>query len=194
MLKLPGFGLQRFRSFDEHMQFVAPLGKVTLIAGQNNASKSNIMRFAHIVLGPAHGKSGVECGAPVSPTSMPPDATELLAAACAARSDLHEHSRHLTRDALEAVAKSPSCPARWGRQWVSGHLRTPSGARRSETIRFRRPRGDHFRRDSILQQPPGGTVDATMATRSATPASPSVLMALRTETANPLPTRTGTTA
>ena len=125
MLKLPGFGLQRFRSFDEHMQFVAPLGKVTLIAGQNNASKSNIMRFAHIVLGPAHGKSGVECGAPVSPTSMPPDATELLAAACAARSDLHEHSRHLTRDALEAVAKSPSCPARWGRQWVSGHLPDP---------------------------------------------------------------------
>jgi predicted ATPase len=59
VLELPGFGLQGFRSFDEQMQFVAPLSKVTLIAGQNNAGKSNIIRFAQLVLGPSRARDGV---------------------------------------------------------------------------------------------------------------------------------------
>jgi AAA domain, putative AbiEii toxin, Type IV TA system len=60
MLMMPGFGLQGFRSFSGEMQFLAPLGKVTLIAGQNNAGKSNIIRFARQVLGPANGERGTQ--------------------------------------------------------------------------------------------------------------------------------------
>jgi hypothetical protein len=53
---LPGFGIRWYRSFHgTEMQFVAPLEKVTLVAGQNNAGKSNILRFAEQVLGAASG-------------------------------------------------------------------------------------------------------------------------------------------
>jgi hypothetical protein len=38
------------------MQFVAPMEKVTLLAGANNAGKSNVLRFAERVLGPAAGR------------------------------------------------------------------------------------------------------------------------------------------
>lgn len=41
---LAGVGLGGFRSFQE-MQYLGPLTKVNLIAGQNNAGKSNILRF-----------------------------------------------------------------------------------------------------------------------------------------------------
>lgn len=41
---LAGFALGGFRSFGEP-QYFAPLSKVTLLAGQNNAGKSNVVRF-----------------------------------------------------------------------------------------------------------------------------------------------------
>jgi hypothetical protein len=43
---LPGFGFQGFRSFFGPFQFVDPLSKVNLIAGQNNSGKSNVLRVA----------------------------------------------------------------------------------------------------------------------------------------------------
>lgn len=44
---LSGFGLRGFRSFyGPDIQFLAPLEKITLIAGQNNSGKSNILRVA----------------------------------------------------------------------------------------------------------------------------------------------------
>src|SRR5205823_275674 len=46
-LLLSGFGFRGFRSFyGPDIEFVDPLGKVTLIAGQNNSGKSNILRVA----------------------------------------------------------------------------------------------------------------------------------------------------
>ena len=44
MVSLPGFGVSGYRSF-RTPQLIAPLGKVNLFAGQNNAGKSNILRF-----------------------------------------------------------------------------------------------------------------------------------------------------
>ena len=58
MRNLDGFGLGWYRSFGADMQFVAPMEKVTLLAGQNNAGKSNVIRFAEQVLGKAHATSG----------------------------------------------------------------------------------------------------------------------------------------
>jgi len=40
-----GFGIQGYRSFYEQMQFVGPLQKINLLAGQNNSGKSNIIRY-----------------------------------------------------------------------------------------------------------------------------------------------------
>lgn len=43
---LCGFSVNNFRSFGEPRQYVGPLSKVNLIAGENNSGKSNILRFA----------------------------------------------------------------------------------------------------------------------------------------------------
>lgn len=45
LVMLHGFGLSGYRSFSE-TAWVAPLEKVNFIAGQNNAGKSNVLRFA----------------------------------------------------------------------------------------------------------------------------------------------------
>ncbi|WP_141003720.1 AAA family ATPase [Nocardioides humi] len=47
-LLVPGFGLGGFRSLRE-LQPLGPLRKVTLVAGQNNSGKSNILRFARLL-------------------------------------------------------------------------------------------------------------------------------------------------
>ena len=41
---LPGFGFTGFRSFYGEVQYLDPLAKVNLIAGQNNSGKSNVLR------------------------------------------------------------------------------------------------------------------------------------------------------
>ncbi|HEY7874272.1 MAG TPA: AAA family ATPase [Actinomycetota bacterium] len=46
MAELLGFGIGGYRSF-RTQQIVGPLGKVNLLAGQNNSGKSNVLRFAH---------------------------------------------------------------------------------------------------------------------------------------------------
>src|SRR4051812_48528549 len=51
MSLLPGFAFTGYRSVRSGLQIVAPLGKVNLVAGQNNAGKSNVLRFAHQYLG-----------------------------------------------------------------------------------------------------------------------------------------------
>jgi hypothetical protein len=45
-MPLHGFGVAGYRSLRAPIQLMGPLGKVNLIAGQNNAGKSNILRFA----------------------------------------------------------------------------------------------------------------------------------------------------
>ena len=40
-----GLGFSSYRSFTEPGVPLAPLGKVNLLAGQNNAGKSNVLRF-----------------------------------------------------------------------------------------------------------------------------------------------------
>jgi hypothetical protein len=42
---LDGFGIAGYRSFQEPLQLIGPLGRVNLLAGQNNAGKSNVLRF-----------------------------------------------------------------------------------------------------------------------------------------------------
>ncbi|WP_106280317.1 AAA family ATPase [Geodermatophilus tzadiensis] len=51
MATLPGFGFTGYRSFRGDMQVLGPLRKVNLVAGQNNAGKSNILRFVQRYLG-----------------------------------------------------------------------------------------------------------------------------------------------
>ena len=46
-----GFGLSGYRSFGSELRLFAPLDKVTLLAGQNNAGKSNVLRFVSQFLG-----------------------------------------------------------------------------------------------------------------------------------------------
>lgn len=43
---LPGMGLDGFRSFHGGLRLLGPLSKITLLAGQNNAGKSNVLGFA----------------------------------------------------------------------------------------------------------------------------------------------------
>ncbi|MFI9595747.1 AAA family ATPase [Nonomuraea sp. NPDC052265] len=40
----PGFGISGYRSIHDDLQLLAPLGRVNLLAGQNNAGKSNLLR------------------------------------------------------------------------------------------------------------------------------------------------------
>lgn len=47
MIRLHGFGFRGYRSFfTQELQLVAPLKKITLVAGQNNTGKSNVLRVA----------------------------------------------------------------------------------------------------------------------------------------------------
>jgi len=57
---LGGFGLAGYRSFQGHLQLVGPLGKVNLLAGQNNAGKSNVLRFAAKYLGANEAPTGLD--------------------------------------------------------------------------------------------------------------------------------------
>ncbi|MFJ6306225.1 ATP-dependent nuclease [Streptomyces althioticus] len=44
-LIFPGLGISGYRSFGEEMQYSGKMSAVTLLAGQNNAGKSNFLRF-----------------------------------------------------------------------------------------------------------------------------------------------------
>jgi hypothetical protein len=44
-LLFPGLGVSGYRSFGDEMQFSGRMSSVTLLAGQNNAGKSNFLRF-----------------------------------------------------------------------------------------------------------------------------------------------------
>lgn len=48
---LSGIGLGNYRSFYSDLQTVAPLSKINLVAGQNNAGKSNLLRFVAMLGG-----------------------------------------------------------------------------------------------------------------------------------------------
>lgn len=48
---IDGFAVGGYRSFGADRQRLAPLGKINLLAGQNNSGKSNALRFAHERLG-----------------------------------------------------------------------------------------------------------------------------------------------
>jgi hypothetical protein len=56
--RLAGFGLRGYRSFYGDMQFLYPMSKISLLAGQNDVGKSNVIRFAHVVLNSIRGNDG----------------------------------------------------------------------------------------------------------------------------------------
>lgn len=61
MSLLTGFAFTGYRSVRSNLQIVAPLDKVNLVAGQNNAGKSNVLRFAHQYLGvPNYAPTGLD--------------------------------------------------------------------------------------------------------------------------------------
>jgi hypothetical protein len=61
MSLLPGFAFTGYRSVRSDLQLIGPLSKVNLVAGQNNAGKSNILRFAHQYLRePVFAPSGLD--------------------------------------------------------------------------------------------------------------------------------------
>lgn len=64
VINLPGFGLRWYRSLHGDLQLLAPMGRVTLIAGANNAGKSNLLRFAKQVLGGAQRRDGAKLPMP----------------------------------------------------------------------------------------------------------------------------------
>lgn len=47
---LQGFGVRSYRSFGADWQYTGPLGAVTLLAGQNNSGKSNLLRACSGIL------------------------------------------------------------------------------------------------------------------------------------------------
>jgi len=49
-----GFGLSGFRSVANDLQLVGPLSAVNVIAGRNNSGKSNVLRFAEVMLSNKH--------------------------------------------------------------------------------------------------------------------------------------------
>lgn len=49
---LVGFGLSHYRSFGDDIQLIGPCGKITLLAGQNNSGKSNVLTFLARYLAP----------------------------------------------------------------------------------------------------------------------------------------------
>lgn len=54
-MQLEGFGIGGYRSFGNDVQYLAPLSKVNLLAGQNNTGKSNVLRFLHDLYRPLVG-------------------------------------------------------------------------------------------------------------------------------------------
>jgi hypothetical protein len=58
--RLGGIGLAGYRSFQGPLQLVGPLGKVNLLAGQNNAGKSNVLRFVAKHLSATEAPTGLD--------------------------------------------------------------------------------------------------------------------------------------
>lgn len=85
MSRFLGFGIAGFRSFSRPEPVpIGPLSKINLIAGQNNAGKSNVLRFAHYIgslgdsveLGPLDIPLGWPSGSSTRvalPVQIPPD-------------------------------------------------------------------------------------------------------------------------
>ncbi len=49
MESFSGFGISNYRTFGSTPQYIAPLGKINLFAGQNNSGKSNILRAVSLL-------------------------------------------------------------------------------------------------------------------------------------------------
>lgn len=59
MEMIAGFGLSGYRSFSgKTLQTIAPLGRVNLLAGQNNVGKSNILRYARWIFNACATRNG----------------------------------------------------------------------------------------------------------------------------------------
>lgn len=61
-----GFSFSGYRSFTAPGVPLAPLGKVNLLAGQNNAGKSNVLRFVRDLLNPTPYEPSIELDRPES--------------------------------------------------------------------------------------------------------------------------------
>lgn len=54
MINIDGFAVRNFRSIRNEFQYIYPLRKVTLLAGKNNAGKSNILEFVNQYINLTH--------------------------------------------------------------------------------------------------------------------------------------------
>ena len=48
-MRINGFGIENFRSFDEEGVFLDDLNKINIIIGKNNSGKSNVLRFLQLL-------------------------------------------------------------------------------------------------------------------------------------------------
>jgi AAA domain, putative AbiEii toxin, Type IV TA system len=67
MSLLPGFAVTGYRSIYGPLQVIGPLGKVNLIAGQNNSGKSNLLRYVYYFLGARNWTIPAGLDAPLVP-------------------------------------------------------------------------------------------------------------------------------
>ncbi|WP_124712578.1 AAA family ATPase [Mycolicibacterium nivoides] len=110
MQELPGFGFTGFRSFFGGVQYMDPLAKVNLIAGQNNSGKSNVLRVIRD-MPEMIGKQPQ--GLDIPQTSNPPtfelavrigDAASVHAEFCAAQNITQGQQVELFRQILKSSA------------------------------------------------------------------------------------------
>lgn len=154
---LDGLGVAGYRSFGEELEFIGPLAKVNLIAGQNNSGKSNVLRFINYMLpqalaGATTGKGHTDAPDPLD-QHQPTRPAMRFAFGIRIGGDLHsritdgiaggsEQARHEFERVLDALADGSGMAwicFRWGHdrerelvldpEWLAGPVAaTPSGS------------------------------------------------------------------
>lgn len=145
-----GIGLAGFRSFGhDKVQYLAPLSKVNLIAGQNNAGKSNLLRAVDDVLSLQRSKTGrarTPLDAPVGTLAAEqPQRLALAMEIALIRERLGQHSHHVVEYLQSGLAVPETGNLLWARftldsasklkldgEWLAAvHARMDSTARQA---------------------------------------------------------------
>ncbi|MFG3486626.1 AAA family ATPase [Streptomyces sp. NPDC047972] len=116
---LPGFGLSGYRSFGSKMQYSGKLGAVTLLAGQNNSGKSNLIRML------SHVASGTtQLGQHDRPQGRPMDCFYALPFDVAAAFETVGKERKWNPRYIDPLLRAFTHPAiHWdGQTWISYEL------------------------------------------------------------------------
>jgi len=124
MKMLKGFGVAGYRSFGEQMQYVGPLDKVNLVVGQNNAGKSNVLRFAELLC-TRERVSVDDLDRPVDITPVPP--LRMAMAIEAVDGDALEDDRPQSQYLVDLVRSEHIAVT--GDQLLWTHFAEPTGTR-----------------------------------------------------------------